>query len=61
MVGFDDSSAALACRPKLTTIRQPVEDMGAAMAELLLDRIQDPSLPPAARIFAPELVIRDSA
>jgi DNA-binding LacI/PurR family transcriptional regulator len=61
VVGFDDSSAALACRPKLTTIRQPVEDMGAAMAELLLDRIKDPNLPPATRIFAPELVIRDSA
>jgi DNA-binding LacI/PurR family transcriptional regulator len=61
VVGFDDSSAALACRPKLTTIRQPVEDMGAAMAELLLERIQDPSLPPASRIFDLELVIRDSA
>ncbi|TDV41111.1 LacI family DNA-binding transcriptional regulator [Actinophytocola oryzae] len=61
VVGFDDSSAALACRPKLTTVRQPVEDMGAAMAELLLARIQDPSLPPASRIFEPQLVIRDSA
>jgi DNA-binding LacI/PurR family transcriptional regulator len=61
VVGFDDSSAALACRPKLTTVRQPVEDMGAAMAELLLARIEDPSLPPATRIFEPELIIRDSA
>jgi DNA-binding LacI/PurR family transcriptional regulator len=60
VVGFDDSSAALASRPKLTTIRQPVEDMGAAMAELLLARIQDPSLPPANRIFEPTLVVRDS-
>jgi DNA-binding LacI/PurR family transcriptional regulator len=60
VVGFDDSSAALACRPKLTTVRQPVEDMGAAMAELLLARILDPSLPPAHRIFEPTLVVRDS-
>jgi DNA-binding LacI/PurR family transcriptional regulator len=60
VVGFDDSSAALASRPKLTTIRQPVEDMGAAMAELLLARIKDPTLPPAHRIFAPTLTVRDS-
>jgi DNA-binding LacI/PurR family transcriptional regulator len=61
VVGFDDSSAALASRPKLTTIRQPVEEMGAAMAELLLDHIADPGLPPTSRIFEPKLVIRDSA
>lgn len=60
VVGFDDSSAALASRPKLTTVRQPVEEMGAAMAELLLDHVADPSLPPTSRIFEPSLVIRDS-
>ncbi|MFC4856887.1 LacI family DNA-binding transcriptional regulator [Actinophytocola glycyrrhizae] len=60
VVGFDDSSAALAARPKLTTIRQPVEEMGAAMAELLLDHIAEPGLPPTSRIFEPSLVIRDS-
>lgn len=61
VVGFDDSSAAVASRPRLTTVRQPVEDMGAAMAELLLARIDDPALPSATRIFEPELVVRDSA
>jgi DNA-binding LacI/PurR family transcriptional regulator len=60
VIGFDDSSAALACRPRLTTIRQPVEDMGAAMAELLLARIQDPTLPPGHRVFEPKLVVRGS-
>lgn len=61
VVGFDDSSAALASRPKLTTIRQPVEEMGAAMAELLLDHIANPGLPTTSRIFEPNLVIRESA
>jgi DNA-binding LacI/PurR family transcriptional regulator len=61
VVGFDDSSAAMTCRPKLTTIRQPVEEMGAAMAELLLAHIEDPSLAPSVRIFEPTLVVRDSA
>lgn len=60
VIGFDDSSAALAARPKLTTIRQPVEEMGAAMAELLMEEIADPSIPATSRIFEPSLVIRDS-
>ncbi len=45
MVGFDDSSAALACEPPLTTVRQPVEDMAAEMARLLLRQINDPGHP----------------
>jgi DNA-binding LacI/PurR family transcriptional regulator len=61
VVGFDDSSAALAARPKLTTIRQPVEEMGVAMAEMLMAHIGDPAIPPMSRIFEPSLVIRDSA
>lgn len=61
VVGFDDSSAALAARPKLTTVRQPVEEMGAAMAELLLAHVADPALAPTSRVFEPALVVRDSA
>jgi DNA-binding LacI/PurR family transcriptional regulator len=61
VVGFDDSSAALACRPRLTTVRQPIEDMATEMAQLLLAHIQSPDRPPSARIFPPNLVTRDSA
>ncbi len=61
VVGFDDSSAALAGRPQLTTVRQPVEEMGAKMAELLLAHIQNPRRKPSATIFDPVLVPRDSA
>lgn len=60
VVGFDDSSAALAARPMLTTIRQPVEQMGAAMAELLMEHIAEPGLLPTSKIFEPSLVVRDS-
>jgi DNA-binding LacI/PurR family transcriptional regulator len=61
VVGFDDSSAALACRPTLTTVRQPVEDMAAEMARLLIARIQQPGERPASVIFEPTLVVRESA
>ena len=61
VVGFDDSSAALASRPKLTTIRQPIEEMGAAMAKMLLEHVRNPGSTLENVMFEPELVIRDSA
>ncbi|MFH9395124.1 LacI family DNA-binding transcriptional regulator [Streptomyces sp. NPDC017556] len=61
VVGFDDSSAALACRPPLTTVRQPVEGMAAEMTRLLLDRLARPDAPVTSVIFEPELVVRGSA
>jgi DNA-binding LacI/PurR family transcriptional regulator len=61
VVGFDDSAPALACRPQLTTVRQPVEAMAAKMAEVLITSLEDPELRPTSVIFEPELVIRGSA
>ncbi len=61
VVGFDDSVAALSTRPKLTTVRQPVEEMAAAMVRLLVNHIEDRARPVASLIFEPTLVIRDSA
>ncbi|MGI5448217.1 LacI family DNA-binding transcriptional regulator [Streptomyces sp. CA-243310] len=60
VIGFDDSSAANASRPTLTTVRQPVEDMAAEMVRLLLDRAPDRAEPEVV-LFDGELVIRDSA
>ncbi|WP_330294896.1 LacI family DNA-binding transcriptional regulator [Streptomyces sp. NBC_00503] len=61
VVGFDDSAAAVAARPRLTTVRQPVEDMAAEMVRLLLDRVAGvAATEPVAVLFEPELVIRDS-
>ncbi len=60
VVGFDDSSAALASRPPLTTVRQPVEEMAAEMARLLLSQIAQPGEVPRPVIFEPTLVIRQS-
>lgn len=61
VVGFDDSSVALACQPPLTTVRQPVEEMAAELARLLLSRIEDPARPPSSVIFEPTLARRESA
>jgi DNA-binding LacI/PurR family transcriptional regulator len=61
VVGFDDSSAALECRPLLTTVRQPVEEMAAEMAEVLMAHISAPGRLPRSVTFQPTLVVRDSA
>ncbi|MCT2588944.1 LacI family transcriptional regulator [Streptomyces sp. N2-109] len=61
VVGFDDSGAALTCRPPLTTVRQPVEEMAAEMARLLVERVEHPDRPVASVIFDPQLVVRESA
>ncbi len=61
VVGFDDSSAAAATRPGLTTVRQPLEDMSAEAARMLLARVDDPGLGAASVIFDPTLIRRQSA
>ena len=61
VIGFDDSGAALSCRPRLTTVRQPVEDMAAEMARLVIERIGGEGERVTSVIFEPSLVVRDSA
>ncbi|MFD3513021.1 LacI family DNA-binding transcriptional regulator [Streptomyces sp. NPDC058657] len=61
VVGFDDSGPAVACRPPLTTVRQPMEEMAAAMARLLQEQIEGGRTRPTSVIFDAELVVRDSA
>ena len=60
VVGFDDSSPAVECDPPLTTVRQPVEDMAAEMARLLVERVERPDRPVSSVVFAPTLVVRRS-
>jgi DNA-binding LacI/PurR family transcriptional regulator len=57
--GFDDSSAAVAARPALTTMRQPYMRISSEMVRLLLAAIGGE--PPAAVILPTELVRRESA
>lgn len=61
VVGFDDSSTALVCDPKLTTVRQPVEDMAAELVRLLLEHVETPDRPVRSVVFEPSFVVRESA
>jgi LacI family transcriptional regulator len=61
VVGFDDIQSAAYSTPSLTTVRQPLRDMGKRGARVLLDRIADREKEyPGEIVMAPELVIRES-
>lgn len=61
VIGFDDVPWADFIDPGLTTVRQPLADLGTQAATLLHRRISDPSHPPQLRTLPVELVIRGSA
>jgi LacI family transcriptional regulator len=60
VVGFDDIPGAAYNNPSLTTIRQPLQQMGVVAARILLQRIRGQATFPDAVPILPELVIRES-
>jgi LacI family transcriptional regulator len=60
VVGFDDIQGAAYHNPSLTTIRQPLQDMGRVAARILLQRIRGQATFPDSVPILPELVIRES-
>ena len=64
VIGFDDVAASALYAPALTTIRQPMEPMGAAAASIVLQGInavvEKKELPALHRKMAPELMVRES-
>ena len=60
IVGFDDIQGAAFHNPSLTTIRQPLQQMGAVAARILLQRIRGQATFPDVVPIHPELVIRES-
>lgn len=60
VVGFDDAGPSPHLDPPLTSLRQPVDAMAAAVVDLLLERLTDPRLAATDLRFAAELVVRAS-
>jgi len=60
VVGFDDVQSAAFHNPSLTTIRQPLRQMGGVAARILLQRIRGQATFPDSVPILPELVIRES-
>jgi DNA-binding LacI/PurR family transcriptional regulator len=60
VVGFDDLHIASLVTPSLTTIRQPMQRLGAESARLLVDLLRRDKPNPVQRELPTELVIRQS-
>jgi LacI family transcriptional regulator len=60
VVGFDDVPAAAHTDPPLTTVRQPLRQMGAAAARMLLSQLNGAPIPPEPNVIPTTLVIRGS-
>lgn len=61
VIGFDDVVSAKYSTPSLTTVRQPLWEMGRTAAEILLRKITHPSARcPTEVTMEPELMVRES-
>ena len=60
VVGFDDSPLTAYLDPPLTTVRQPVREMGLAAVSTLLEEIGGTKAPSTELLYRPELVVRRS-
>lgn len=60
ILGFDDIPQASQIRPALTTVRQPLEQMGRVATQMLLEILKHPDSKPDRIELPTQLIIRDS-
>ena len=61
VIGFDDSPLAAQAQPPLSSVRQPIEEMGREMAHLLIRMVTSRERVARQVILATELVVRASS
>jgi LacI family transcriptional regulator len=61
ITGFDDIPLAEHAHPPLTTVRQPIYDIGRQICTMLTRLIQGEDLPQRHVLLQPELVVRESS
>lgn len=60
ITGFDGITSTQIIRPTLTTVRQPIPEVGRQAMEMLVARLQNPMQPVESRILPVSLVVRQS-
>ena len=60
IVGFDNVPESALGNPPLTTVEQPLQQMGSEAVRLLIELIENPLQPPARVVFPTRLVVRQS-
>ncbi len=61
VTGFDDDPIAQFTHPSLTSLRQPLEQVAALVAKLLINQLEGRENPARSKLIAPELVVRESS
>jgi DNA-binding LacI/PurR family transcriptional regulator len=61
VIGFDNIPLSQLVDPPLTTIAQPIKELGMNAAELLLRKIADPSAPNQQVVMQCSMVERESS
>lgn len=60
VIGFDDIDLCEIVNPTLTTIKQPIAEMGRCAAQLLLDLVQNENVLEDKYIFEGTIIKRNS-
>jgi DNA-binding LacI/PurR family transcriptional regulator len=58
--GFDDVPLAEHAHPPLTTVRQPIYEIGQRVCEMLIRLLQEETLEEQHVILQPQLIMRES-
>jgi LacI family transcriptional regulator len=61
ITGFDDIPLAEHSHPSLTTVRQPIYDIGRQICEMLIRLVQGEELAERHILLQPELIVRESS
>jgi len=60
VVGFDDAPITGYLRPPLTSLRQPIAEVGERVVTMLIDLVHGQKPEPAQVLLKPRLIVRDS-
>ena len=60
MIGFDSTCHSYLNTPAISSINQPLVQMGLMASEMLFSRIKDPSCGFTPAVFDAELILRES-
>jgi len=61
VIGFDDNERAKNSSPPLTTVRQPLAQMGKDAVDILIRQIRRSASRPISKRYSPELIVRKTA
>lgn len=61
VVGFDDASVAPFVRPGLSSVRQPIAEVGERLATMLVELLAGRAIAEPHVLLQPELVVRESS